>query len=193
MGVNISKQGIISASGNVNPNLLPNTSIVEKQCTYPSSSYKDWYIEYTIEPATGSIYILSFWAKSTVSGDIISSYFYSPNTTTSSVSSQGVTRTRVDGYMDFTLSTEWEFYWVIYTQSETTVKKRIICPRCFSSGTGTVSIRNVKLEEGSIPTPWIAAETDTNFVGAKCGFTEYGISPTKIHKECVEATEFIEI
>jgi len=64
-----------------------------------------------------------------VVGDKLRTHFYYPNTTTTCVSSQGITKTASDGGMDFTLSTEWTRYWVTYTQNETTAVKRIICPR----------------------------------------------------------------
>jgi len=40
------------------------------------------------------------------------------------------------------------------------------------SGTGTVSIKMVKLEEGGVPTPWIPNNTDANYVGNINGFSE---------------------
>jgi len=71
--------------------------------------------------------------------------------------------------MTFTLSTEWEHYWVTYSQNETSAVKHVICPRmgavgntqgvCY--GTGTVSIKGLKLEEGSVATPWVPATTDS--------------------------------
>lgn len=142
-------------------NIIAGSSSIEKQYTYPASNYKDWYAPTTKIIPTSTQYILSFYAKSTVNGDKIRTHFYSPNTTTTCVSSQGVTKTASDGSMDFTLSTEWKRYWVIYTQTETTAAKHVICPRLVSGqGTGTVSMKCVKLEEGSTPTPWIPSSAD---------------------------------
>lgn len=149
-------------------NLLPGTWSEEVTYTYPASSYSDKYAKSTIIVPSASQYTLSFYAKSTVNGDKIRTHYYSPNTTTTCVSSQGVTKTASDGNMDFTLSTNWEFYWVTYTQTETTAVKHVICPRMGSvkdqpgmSGTGIVSIKCVKIEEGSVATPWTPASTDT--------------------------------
>lgn len=150
-------------------NIIPNTWPEERTFEYPSSSFSDRWSCVTAIVPTASQYTLSFWAKSTVNGDKIRTHFYSPNTTTTCVSSQGITRTVSDGNMDFTLSTEWEHYWVTYSQNETTAVKHVICPRMgavgntdgMSSGTGTVSIKCIKLEEGDTPTPWIPNSTDS--------------------------------
>ena len=154
-----------SLSGNngtlANENLLPETSSEEKTYTYPTSSYKDWYQKASLVPLTKSEYILSFYAKSTVSGDKIHTYFYSPNTTTKVETSAGVNNAPADGHAVFELTTEWQKFWVKYTQSETTTIKRIICPRLINGdGTGTVSVKCVKLEEGHTPTPWCPNPSD---------------------------------
>lgn len=147
----------------VNPNLLKNTSSKEVQYTYPTTgTYKDWFSGQTTEIPSASKYTLSFYAKSTVDGDKVRSHYYNPNTTTTCVSSQGVTKTAGDGNMDFTLSTKWEKYWVTYTQTETTAVKNIIFPRMMTSGggTGIVSVKEVKFEEGEKATSWIPNTQD---------------------------------
>lgn len=142
-------------------NIIPNSKI-DGSWTYPSSSYSDKYSTVTTVIPSATQYTLSFDAKSTVSGDKMRTHYYSPNTTTTCVSSQGVTKTASDGNMDFTLSTQWQRYWVTYTQTETTAVKHLICPRLVSGqGSGTVSVKNVKLEEGSIATPWCPNSSDT--------------------------------
>lgn len=142
----------------INKNLIANSAL-NGSWAYPSSSYSDKYSPITLEVPSGSVYTLSFDAKSTVNGDKIRTHYYSPNTTTTCISSQGITRTASDGYMSFSLSTLWERYWVIYNQSSTTAVKHIICPRLVSGeGTGTVSVRNVKFEAGAVATPWIPSE-----------------------------------
>lgn len=149
-------------------NIIAGTSANEIQYTYPSSGYSDKFSRTTTVAATASQYILSFWAKSTVAGDKVRAHFYSPNTTTECRSSQGIVKTAGDGNIDFTLSTKWEKYWVIWSQSETTTTKNFIFPRMGSvadqpsmSGTGTVSVKCVKLEAGNKPTPWCPNAADT--------------------------------
>jgi len=137
-----------------NENIIKNSKL-DGSWEYPTSSYSDKYTPITTIIPTASQYTLSFEAKSTVAGDKMRTHYYSPNTTTTCISSQGITKNATDGNMDFTLSTEWKKYWVIYNQSETTAVKHVICPRLVSGqGTGIVSVRNVKLEEGNKATNW---------------------------------------
>ena len=150
-------------------NILPDTSLCEVRYTYPETSYKDNFYRTTTEIASASQYILSFYAKSTVSGDKVRAHFYNPNTTTKAVTNQGNTTTASDGRIDFTLSDKWEFYWVVWTQSTTTQNKKFIFPRMFSqasggaTGTGVVSVRGVKLEAGDTPTPWKPSKADSYY------------------------------
>ena len=150
-------------------NIIAGTSPNEIQYTYPSSSYSDKFSPITTIVPTASQYTLSFWAKSTVNGDKVNSHYYSPNTTTTCVSNQGISRTSSDGNMIFTLSTDWEYYWVTYTQTETTAVKHVIFPRMAAEnnqyhlsciGSGTISVKCVKFEEGDTPTPWIPNQAD---------------------------------
>ena len=186
-----------SASGNsIGANLIPSSSMVEHTGTYPTSAN---LVNYYIQPAdinlTESTYVLSFWAKSTVDGDKIYCYFYSPNTTTSVLTNQNYSADYTDGMAIFTLSTQWERYWVKYTQSTTDARKYVICPRLFkqgtgySSGTGTVSFKGIKLEEGSIPTPWVPSSGYTN---AEVGFSETETSKGKIYTDSIEANKIYE-
>lgn len=158
-----------------NPNLLPNSKL-DGTWTYPSSSYSDKYSPITNIIPSGTQYTLSFDAKSTVDGDKIRTHYYSPNTTTTCISSQGITKTAADGNMDFTLSTNWKRYWVVYTQTSTTAVKHVICPRLVSGqGSGTISVKNVKLEEGSAATAWrLAAEEPQILIEDSSGYRHNG-------------------
>ena len=196
MGVSISKQGIVKASGGVGANVVKNTSPNEIQYSYPASSYSDRWSATTPEIASASQYTLSFYAKSTVSGDKVRAHWYSPNTTTKAESNQGVTSTSSDGNITFTLSTQWEKYWVTWTQSTTTAVKHLVFPRMFSqasggaTGVGTVSVKMVKLEAGNTPTAWIPNVADANY-SEYTGFFE--TLNCHIQKNgYVESTEFIE-
>lgn len=107
---------MVSASGEgVNPNIIPGTWAEEKQYSYPSSGYSDKFSPITTIIPTGSQYTLSFWAKSTVNGDKVRTHYYNPNTTTTCVNNQGVSKTASDGNIDFILTTDWKLYWVTYT------------------------------------------------------------------------------
>ena len=160
----------LSNSGDGADNILPGTVQNETTYTYPTSSYNDKCYKKTSIIPSASTYTLSFYAKSTVNGDKIRAHYYSPNTTVRGESSQGAVTTSSDGNMTFTLSTDWKKYWVTYAQNATTAAKTIIFPRMGSvadqpgmSGTGTVSIRNVKFEEGNKSTVWKPNSTDTAY------------------------------
>lgn len=198
MSVSILKTGLVKASGEIGDNICPNTSPLERQYTYPTSgSYSDKFSAKTSIIPSASNYVLSFWAKSTVNGDKVRAHYYSPNTTTRAETNQGTVTTSIDGNIDFILSTSWEFYWVRYTQSTTTTQKNLIFPRMFvtgssaASGSGTVSVKGLKFEEGTIPTSWCPCSTDTSYVGNKSGFNEE-LGNASITSGYINSTEFIE-
>ena len=164
-----------------NNNIVPGTSPNEAQYTYPSSSYSDKWSAITSIVPSASQYTLSFYAKSTVNGDKARAHWYSPNTTTKCESNQGTVTTASDGSIDVTLSTDWKKYWIVYTQSQTTAVKHLIFPRLWSgSGTGTVSVKYIKLEEGNKATTWKPNSGDALYTSLKYNdTTEYDCSGFK--------------
>ena len=201
MSVSITKEGLVKASGGIGANIIAGNGVSSTpiEYTYPSSSYSDKFGCKTLIVPSASQYTLSFYAKSTVAGDKVRAHFYNPNTTTKCESSQGITKSASDGNMTFTLSTEWEFYWVVYTQSSTTATKSVIFPRMgstasypYMSGTGTVSIWGLKLEEGAHPTPFTYANTVANYIGEDHGFIEVPKESASIYQNFIVANEFIE-
>ena len=145
-------------------NLLKNSHSVEQTYSYPSSNYVDQCNWVTSMPLNGDTYTLSFWAKSTVAGDTIRVYFYSPSNITHCVGSQGQVSGNTDGQCDFTLSTVLTKYWVTYTIPKGGNSARsVIIPRMSSgSGKGTVSVKWEKLEEGNKATDWTPAPEDVD-------------------------------
>lgn len=145
-------------------NLLKNSHSVEQTYLYPSSNYVDQCNWVTSIPLNGDTYTLSFWAKSTVAGDIIRVHFYSPSNITHCVGSQGQVSGNTDGQCDFTLSTTLTKYWVTYTIPKGGNSARsVIIPRMFSDfGKGTVSVKWEKLEEGNKATDWTPAPEDVD-------------------------------
>lgn len=145
-------------------NLLKNSHSVEQTYLYPSSNYVDQCEWVTSIPLNGDTYTLSFWAKSTVAGDIIRVHFYSPSNITHCVGSQGQVSGNTDGQCDFTLSTTLTKYWVTYTIPKGGNSARsVIIPRMFSDfGKGTVSVKWEKLEEGNKATDWTPAPEDVD-------------------------------
>lgn len=145
-------------------NLLKNSHSVEQTYSYPSSNYVDQCNWVTSIPLNGDTYTLSFWAKSTVAGDIIRVHFYGPSNITHCVGSQGQVSGNTDGQCDFTLSTTLTKYWVTYTIPKGGNSTRsVIIPRMFSDfGKGTVSVKWEKLEEGNKATDWTPAPEDVD-------------------------------
>lgn len=143
-------------------NLLPqgyaDDNTTEWTSTYPSSgSYTDFYYYDAMPiPSTALEFTLSFEAKSTVDGDEVRSYFYSPNTTTETSNSQGFRQSASkDGWSTISLTTSWARYWITWKQSEGTTNKNLIIGRAVKGdGEGTVSIRAAKFEVGNAPTAW---------------------------------------
>lgn len=130
--------------------------------TKAGSSYRDLKEIILNAPVDNAEYVYSFFAKGGENGQTMTAYFYNPNSTISSVSSQGVSGGDVDGRMSFTLTTEWVRYWVKWKQNPGTGSKRLILARIQASSTKdqTVSITSPKLEVGNMPTEWSPAPSD---------------------------------
>lgn len=145
-------------------NLLKGTHSSGKTYSYPSSGYVDRSSWVTTVPLNGGTYTLSFWAKSTVSGDAIIVHFYNPSNITSTNGSQGQTENHTDGRCNFRLSTVLTKYWVTYTIPKNGNSTRnVIIPRLFSGdGKGTLTFQWEKLEEGNKATDWTPAPEDVD-------------------------------
>lgn len=145
-------------------NLLKGTHSSGKTYSYPSSGYVDRSSWVTTVPLNGGTYTLSFWAKSTVSGDAIIVHFYNPSNITSTNGSQGQTENHTDGRCNFRLSTVLTKYWVTYMIPKNGNSTRnVIIPRLFSGdGKGTLTFQWEKLEEGNKATDWTPAPEDVD-------------------------------
>lgn len=144
-------------------NLLVGTHKSPITYTYPTSGYVDKYSWKTTVLLNGSVYTLSFWAKSSVNGDKIRVHFYNPSNIISVVGSQGQRSTACDGLCDFVLTTTMTKYWVTYTIPKGGNSTRsVIIPRLGLgvTGTGTLTFQWEKLEEGNMATDWTPAPED---------------------------------
>ena len=144
-------------------NLLVGTHKSPITYTYPTSGYADKYSWKTTVLLNGSVYTLSFWAKSSVNGDKIRVHFYNPSNIISVVGSQGQRSTASDGLCDFVLTTTMTKYWVTYTIPKGGNSTRsVIIPRLGLdvTGTGTLTFQWEKLEEGNMATDWTPAPED---------------------------------
>lgn len=161
-GVNLIKNSADMAGWSGKTNEIFRGNAVISATTKAGSSYRDLK-EITLDaPVDNAEYVYSFFAKGGENGQSMTAYFYNPNSTTSGVSSQGVSDGSVDGRMSFTLTTEWVRYWVKWKQKPGTGSKRIILARIQASSTKdqTVSITSPKLEVGNMPTEWSPAPSD---------------------------------
>lgn len=144
-------------------NLLVGTHKSPITYTYPTSGYADKCSWKTTVLLNGSVYTLSFWAKSSVNGDKIRVHFYNPSNIISVVGSQGQRSTAMDGLCDFVLTTTMTKYWVTYTIPKGGNSTRsVIIPRLGLdvTGTGTLTFQWEKLEEGNMATDWTPAPED---------------------------------
>ena len=122
------------------------------------SGTKDVWAARTIDPPTGTEYIVSFDAKADVAQNI-ACFFYSPNTTLTSESSTGQSRDpSTDGHCYVSITTEWKRYWVKWTQTAADTVKSLIVGRCYTAD--NIYIRAVKLEKGNKATDWTPAPED---------------------------------
>lgn len=127
------------------------------------SGYKDLR-EITLEsPVDAGEYVYSFYAKGGVAGQIMTAFFYNPNTTTSIETSQGAKGNNSDGRAYFTLTTSWVRYWVKWKQTPTTGTKRLILCRIESdtSKDQTVYINSPKFEVGNVVSDWNDSPSDS--------------------------------
>ena len=125
-------------------------------------SYRDLKEVSIDAPVDNAEYVYSFYAKGGVDGQSMTAFFYNPNTTGSSETSQGVKASNTDGRAVFTLTTEWVRYWVKWKQKPGTGAKRLIIARIEASTTAdqTVYVSAPKMEVGNMPTEWSPAPTD---------------------------------
>jgi hypothetical protein len=144
-------------------NLVKGTSETLITCNYPSSSYINAFNTKATKALKAGKYTMSFYAKSTVDGDKIYCFLYSPNNVTHIENSQGLHDSRNDGQSFIVLSTTLKKYWVTFTVNEYDRAPSVLFGRLYCGyGTGTVSIGSCKFEEGTKPTDWTPAPEDVD-------------------------------
>lgn len=207
---NISKTGIVTSSGKVNPNLLSryvspggnrpdNHASAGKTLYYgdygiiiPAQENADTYFSlYMKETLTlNSTYTLSCIASGLLDG----SYYYFPLFTQGN-SSMGLFKINQNGLCHLTFTMTYTNTQTAYTVGTETVYRCFMddSGRSISTGQGNITLTNFKLEIGSVPTPWIPCDTDPNFIINDSSFFEVD-DICKIYKSgYIQANEFIEI
>lgn len=109
-----------------------NGNAIIKTIPFTSNFVDSYSIKTSIIPIAKQ-YTVSFYAKADENDVTINCHFYNPNTTTSSINSQGYKSTQVDGLSTFKISTTWKKYWVTWTQNIADTPKTIILGRTFNN------------------------------------------------------------
>ena len=94
-----------------------------------STGYRDTYSEQMTITATGTEYIGLFWARASQNNYPIYCYFYNPGTTTAVTTSTGYRASTGDGFCELRIGTEWNLYWVKWSQTSTNAPKSVIFGR----------------------------------------------------------------
>ena len=125
-----------------------------------NSAYQD-IVEYknALYPDLGGTYTLSFWAKGT--GEM-TTFFYGQRgflSVLSGTTSQGFVSKSGDGNCRFTLSPDWQRYYVVYKLADTpaeatSIYKHVLFRHNSRSTTDEVWLAGVKLERGNLATDY---------------------------------------
>lgn len=208
MAVNITKQGIINASGNINPNLLSRYVAPGGQNPGATSNagrtkyYGDYGI---IIPATenADTYFRLFLkqkltanAKYTISCNVsglLDGGYYNFPLFAQGNTSMGILKLDHNGLCTLTFTMTYGTQTAVTVGSETVY----ICfmddiARTIKSGQEPITVTHFKLESGEVATPWCPYTLDPNYVGDTCGFTEIDATQCSIGENCISATDFIE-
>ena len=204
---NVSKQGVVTATSRANPNLLsryvvpgqnsPTITTASGRTRYygnygiiiPCQESADTYFRVflTERLVQGTVYTISCYASGVVSGTY---YSFPPFSQTS-----GLNQLRIDHNglccVTFTMSNANQ---PTYTVGDETVYRCFMddITRNIASGQGAITLTNFKIEQGSVPTPWVPASTDPIYVADHSNMFEID-DICKIHKNGnIQASEFIE-
>ena len=152
-------------------NLLANTSQEPHKIISPTTgNFSEGVVYITSQALNDKKYTLSFEAKADYANQYIEGYFYShglggSNGVMKSVDSSGETKVsnKGDGNFKIKLTNFWKRYWITYDFVPDNTKKGVIVGRRFKSSnpSGSVYIKNVKLELGDKATDYSPAPEDS--------------------------------
>ena len=190
MSVNITQQGLASASGQVNPNLFKTTP---KSST--PTSYNAYQINMTENLTAGTTYTVQLWdvdvAHSEKAVANLGVWLYWGGGSVNLLSWAG-TNYFTNGHADHLIATFTPTSSQASGSGATNAWINVYNSVGYVAGTMSMSISHWKLEKGSVGTPWIPASTDDIYIGGGCGFTEIDATKCSIGENCITATEFIE-
>ena len=137
-----------------------------------------WNSKVTVK--SKEVYTVSFYAKSPTSA-LLTCYFYNNSSGIVQVStgraSTGDITLAADGNIPIRLTPTWTKYWITWTFDDTATSATKSLLFRSLAGQGEMSICEIKLEKGSIATPWCPNSSDVlaTTIGLN-GTTEYDIS-----------------
>ena len=209
---NVSKTGIVTGTGIVNPNIMSRYATAGGTGNAPGSTASggrtQYYGDYgIIIPAAEAadtyftVYMKQTLVQNTVytisccaSGLLSGSYYNFPLFAQSN-SAMGQLIINHNGICFLTFTMTYTGSQPAATADSETVYRCFLDDngRNIASGQGPITLTHFKLEEGSIPTPWIPCDTDPIYVADHSSMFEID-DLCKIHKNGnIQAREFIEI
>ena len=211
MGININKQGVWTANGNETKKNLAryvttggnspgNTSVAGRTNYYdsygiiiPATENADTYfsIWYDTPLVSGQIYTLS----GQVSGLLEGSYYNFPLFAQNN-SAMGLIKFNQNGLCCLTFTMNYTSTIQTATVNGKTFYRMFMDDngRALASGQGKILIKNIKLEEGSKPTPWLPNQSDSIYVSSTVPFVETDENnKLYIGQDYIDANQFYEI
>ena len=221
MATNISKQGIAYAGGKINPNLMPNSYIMPYGSANPSTG--TWrnagtstmtksrvliengmygFQNVGVQTANdGSCYGIDSFPTEANTNYIISMYARIVSGTEGyagyniySATDVGGSYTKIDkNYRVTPLSTDWTRCWYEFKTNSST-SRNIYIGITTGDTDVTTQMCLIKLEKGSVLSPWCPNEIDDIFVGTQPSFIEpLNIQNTSIANTFITTNQFYEL
>ena len=130
------------------------------------------------------VYTFSFWCKSS-NQFTMTVFFYNNNTGVQVASAKldGATATTAtDGRVSVVVTTTWTKHTITWTfnTNTTSLAKNLLFRIAYGND---LFVSQVKLQKGTISTPWIPNSADSEYVGSSLSFVESGTTPTGLQKQ----------
>lgn len=215
MAVNITKQGIINASGNnIGANILLGSHVNQYTSVASGTTDRDSGIFSVGSGGNGTFSItvdntcpVGFYSFNVLNntsgnrdfqqggipyeaGQVYTGSWWAKGSGTCLYRSWNRTKGNQPMGKTFTLTSDWKLY--THTFTATQVMEDDNCTWHLGvTGASSINICGMKLEKGSVATPWIPNVDDEIYVG-NSGFIEISTPNTSIGKDYIVSNEFIE-